>query len=250
MKKFEVITIFPEIISDYTKIGIVARAIKKNLISIKAFDLRKVTKDSHQTVDDRPYGGGVGMVLKPDIMQKAIYKTAGSAKPSQKSGNKIRKDNFASLQRIILLTPQGKVFNQADAKRLAKYNKIIFVSGRYEGFDERIRKLTDEEFSIGDYILMGGELAALVMIETISRFVPGVVGKFESTINESFATANLPNAKRLLEYPQYTRPEVLKVGKKNMSVPKVLLSGDHAKIKKWRLAEALKRTKKRRPDIL
>lgn len=234
--KFEVITIFPEIISDYTKIGIIARAIKKKFISLRAHNLRDFTVDAHKTVDDRPYGGGVGMVLKPDIMYKAIKKVVAAKKNAR--------------ARTILLTPQGKVFNQVHAKRLAKYEKLVFVCGRYEGFDERIRSMVDEEFSIGDYILMGGELPALVMIETISRFIPGVVGKLESTVSESFAEHKGSEAKSLLEYPQYTRPEAFKLGKKNLRVPKVLLSGDHGKIQNWRLAEALKRTKKRRPDIM
>ena len=236
MKKFEVITIFPEIVSDYTKIGIVARAIKKKFISLQPHDLRAFTSDPHKTVDDRPYGGGFGMVLKPDIMHQAIKKVVGAKN--------------AAKTRTILLTPQGKVFNQAHAKRLSKYDKLVFVCGRYEGFDERISSMVDEEFSIGDYVLMGGELPALVMIETISRFIPGVVGKFESTVSESFAEHKGSDAKSLLEYPQYTRPEVLKIGKKTLRVPKVLLSGDHGKIEKWRLEEALKRTKKRRPDIM
>lgn len=225
MTKFKVITIFPELIDDYKKISIIARGIKKKFISIQGINLRDFTNDPHKTVDGRPYGGGAGMVLKPDIMQKAIKKTA--------------KKN----SRIILLTPQGKVFNQAHAKRLAKYDDIVFISGRYEGFDERIVLMVDEEMSVGDYVLMGGELPALVMIEAISRYVPGVVGKEESVASDSFSDG-------LLEHPQYTRPEALKVGKKTMKVPAVLLSGDHAKIKAWREAEALKKTKKRRPDLL
>lgn len=228
MTKFDIITIFPEIITDYTKISIIARAIKKKLISIKAHNLRSFTNDPHKTVDDRPYGGGFGMVLKPDVMQKAIKKVTG-------------KKN--SKKRIILLTPQGKVFNHEHAKRLSKYKQIVFVSGRYEGFDERIRSMVDEEFSIGDYVLMGGELPSLVMIETISRYIPDVVGKEGSVKGDSFSN-------NLLEYPQYTRPVSLKVGSKNMKVPKVLLSGNHKDIEKWRMEESLKRTKKRRPDLL
>jgi len=240
--KFSIITIFPEMVNDYANVSIIARAISKKLISIKAHDLRSFAKDSHHTVDDRPYGGGFGMVLKPDIMHKAIQKVSGKKSKSAK-----RK------QKVILLTPQGKKFNQTDAKKLSKMQNLIFVSGRYEGFDERIRSMVDDEFSIGDFILMGGELPALVMIEAISRFIPGVVGKFGSIVNESFADLNLAGEnqlKSLLEYPQYTRPEILKIGAKKMKVPKVLLSGNHAKIVSWRFEEALKRTKKRRPDIL
>jgi tRNA (guanine37-N1)-methyltransferase len=226
---YDVLTLFPEIIADYTKISIVARAIKNKVIQINAHNLRDFTKDSHKTVDDTPYGGGAGMVLKADIMQKAITAL-------EKKSKKLK-------TRTILLTPQGKVFNQKHGERLAKYDRLIFVSGRYEGFDERIRSMVDEEFSIGDYVLMGGELPSLVMIEAISRFIPGVVGKSESVKGDSFSNG-------LLEFPQYTRPEVLKIGKRNMRVPKVLLSGNHKNIADWRMEESLKRTKKRRPDLL
>ncbi len=235
MIKFDVITIFPELINDYKKVSIVARAVAKKLISLKAHNLRDYTTDSHQTVDDRPYGGGAGMVLKPDVMFKAIKKVAGLK---------------SKAKRTILLTPAGKTFNQKEAKRLAKFKQLVFICGRYEGFDERISSMVDEEFSIGDYVLMGGELPALVMIETISRFIPNVVGKEESVNSETFADAN----NNMLEYPQYTRPEIFKIGSgkkaKVMAVPKILLSGNHAEIAKWRQAEALKKTKKLRPDLL
>jgi tRNA (guanine37-N1)-methyltransferase len=146
-------------------------------------------------------------------------------------------------KRIVLLTPQGKKFSHAMAKRLAKYEELIFISGRYEGFDERIRSFVDEEISIGDYVLMGGELPALVISEAVLRFVPGVLGKLESSVAESFSEG-------LLEYPHYTKPEKFKVGRKVLWVPKVLLTGHHANIDEWRRKEALKRTKKRRPDLL
>ncbi|MBU6447639.1 tRNA (guanosine(37)-N1)-methyltransferase TrmD [Patescibacteria group bacterium] len=226
--RFDVITVFPEIVSDYKKLGIIARAISKKLISIHARNLRDYAVDERKTVDDRPYGGGFGMVLKPDIMLKAIKDVAG------RSGKKTR---------IILLTPAGRVFSQAHAKRLANYDRLVLVSGRYEGFDERISKFVDEEISIGDYVLMGGELPALVMIEAISRFIPGVVGKQESVQTETFSDG-------ILEYPQYTRPEILKAGKKYLRVPKILLSGDHKKIEIWRADQALKKTKKIRPDLI
>ena len=235
MTTFEVLTIFPEMITDYAKVSIIARAIQKKYIAIKSRDLRASTNDAHKTVDDRPYGGGVGMVLKADIIQKALI-TMKASKSVKTVGKK--------KTRVILVCPQGQVFTQKTAQRLAMYDRIVFVSGRYEGFDERVRTLVDEELSIGDYIVMGGELPALVMIESIARCIPGVVGKFESTENESFSDP------LLLEYPQYTRPEVLTVGKRNMRVPKVLLSGNHAEIASFRADEALKRTKKRRPDLL
>lgn len=222
-----------------------ARAQAKQLIKFRAHDLRCFTADKHKTVDDRPYGGGVGMVMKVDVIAKALQAlqklTPTSPPPSRGRKNKKK---FPSLEgrgkgRVILLTPQGKVFNQKHAKRLAKYDRLILISGRYEGYDERIRKLVDEEISIGDYILTGGELPAMVVVDAVARLVPGVVGKTESLVNESFSES-------LLEYPQYTKPAVF--GK--MKVPKVLLSGNHAKINEWRKKEALKRTKKRRPDLL
>lgn len=219
-----VVTLFPEFIEQYSSFGIVARAIKRKLVKISAINLRKFSFDKRGTVDDRPYGGGVGMVLRPDVVINAITKL-------RKKGS-----------RVVLLTPQGKVFDQKLAKKLSKYGDLIFVSGRYEGFDERVRKFVDEEISVGDYVLMGGELPALVITETILRLVPGVLGKDESADTESFSET-------LLEYPQYTKPEVLKVGKKTLRVPKVLLTGHHANMNKWRHDEAVKRTKKRRPDL-
>ena len=239
LMKFDIITIFPEFIDEYSKIGIIARAISKKLISVKAHQLRDFSTDAHHSVDDRPYGGGVGMVLRADVMQRAIKKVAGRAAKSAAKNKK---------QRVVILSPQGKVFSQAHAARLAKYDSLVLISGRYEGFDERILSMADEQISIGDYVLMGGELPALVVIETVSRFIEGVVGKFESTLDESFAVAK--SGKQMLEYPQYTRPEVLKVGNKNARVPKVLLSGDHAKVNEWRAEKSLSRTQKQRPDLL
>lgn len=220
-----VLTLFPDFVEQYKKFGIIKRAIKNKVLKFKAINLRVYSFDSRGTVDGRPYGGGVGMVLRPDVTVKAI--------------KKLRKQK----SRVILLTPQGKVFNQTHAKRLTKYDELIFVSGRYEGFDERIRQFVDEEISLGDYVLMGGELPALVISEAVLRLTPGVLGKDESADNESFSQG-------LLEYPQYTKPEVFKSGNKTMKVPKVLLTGHHAKIESWRRSEAIKRTKKRRPDLL
>lgn len=224
-----IITLFPEFIEHYTGFGIIARAIKSRLVKFSAVNLRRFAIDKRGTVDDRPYGGGVGMVLRPDVIAKAISKTTGNA-------NK-------KTTRVIMLTPQGKPFNQATAKRLAKYEHLVFVSGRYEGFDERARKFVDEEISIGDYVLMGGELPALVVSEAVLRLIPGVLGKLESADAESFSAS-------MLEYPQYTKPEVLVHKNKKLRVPKVLLTGHHGNVAKWREEEALKRTKKRRPDLL
>lgn len=226
--KISIITLFPSFIEDYLKFGIIARAVKNKLAQIKAVDLRQFGLDQRKTVDHPPYGGGLGMVLRPDVVIKAIKKAVGRSR--QKT-------------RVILLTPQGKRFSQKHAQRLAKYDQLIFVAGRYEGFDERVRKFVNEEFSIGDYVLMGGELPALVISEAVLRLVPGVLGKDSSAEQESFAF-------NLLEYPQYTKPEVLEVDGKKMRVPKVLLSGHHANIEQWRHEQAVKRTKKRRPDLL
>ncbi len=229
MKKtfqISIITLFPEFIEHYAGFGIIARAIKRGLVKFLAVDMRKFGLDARKTVDDRPYGGGLGMVLRPDVVIKSIQKTRGQRKA-----------------RVILLDPQGKPFTQAHAKRLAKYDHLIFVSGRYEGFDERVRKFVDEEISVGDYVLMGGELPALVISEAVLRLVPGVLGKNESADNESFSDG-------LLEYPQYTKPEVLEISGKKLRVPKVLLTGHHANVEHWRKEESIKRTKKRRPDLL
>jgi tRNA (guanine37-N1)-methyltransferase len=228
--RITIITLFPEFIEAYSRFGIIAKAIKHKLFILQAINLRQFGVDERQTVDDRPYGGGVGMVLRPDVMLKAIQ--SAIKRPSA----------VAKKQRVILLTPQGKQFKQADAKRLTRYDRLVFISGRYEGFDERIRQFVDEEISIGDYVLMGGELPALVVSEAVLRLVPGVIGKLESTTRESFADG-------MLEYPQYTKPEVLKIGKKAYRVPKVLLTGHHRNIDTWRQQEAQKRTKKRRPDL-
>ncbi len=229
----QVITLFPEFIEQYKSFGIVARAIKNKIVKFDAVNLRSFSFDKRGTVDDRPYGGGLGMVLRPDVVIKAI--------------TKIRQQSGKKKTHVVLLTPQGKVFDQKLAKKLSKQENLVFVSGRYEGFDERVRKFVDEEISVGDYVLMGGELPALVVSEAVLRLIPGVLGKNESADAESFS-------EKMLEYPQYTKPEVLEVkvnGKvKKMPVPKVLLTGHHANVEQWRKEEAFKRTQKRRPDLL
>lgn len=222
----KIITLFPEFVQSFAEaFGIIKRAKKLKLLTFNAVDLRRFGLGNRLTVDGRPYGGGVGMVLRPDVLKKAI----DQAKKGGKS-------------RVVLLTPQGQLFTQKEARRLAKYDRLILVCGRYEGFDERIRRFVDEEISIGDYVLMGGELPALVVSEAVVRLRPGILGKAESADWESFS-------ENLLEYPQYTKPEVWKVGKKILRVPKILLSGNHSRVDTWRLAESVKRTKKRRPDI-
>jgi tRNA (guanine37-N1)-methyltransferase len=209
MVNFYVITIFPEVFESYLKTSILGRAQKNKLIKINLVNLRDFTVDKHKTVDDKPYGGGPGMVFKI----KPIYKTV----------HKLTTHNPQPKTRVILFSTRGKKFNQKTAKRLSKYKNLILICGRYEGVDERVAKyIADEELSIGDYILSGGELPAMVLIEAVSRHLSGVLGKEES----------LEELKG--SYPVYTRPEVFVVRGKKWCVPKVLLSGDHKKIKEWR----------------
>ena len=220
--KIDILTLFPKMFKGPFDESIVKRAQEKKLVEVKIHNLRKWAKDKHKTVDDRPFGGGVGMVL----MIEPIYKALKELR---------QKDS-----KVILLTPQGKVFNQKLAKKLSKEKHMIFICGHYEGVDERIREhLIDEEISIGDYVLTGGELPAMVVIDTLVRLIPGVLEKPEAIKNESFST-------KTLEYPQYTRPANFKGWK----VPETLLSGNHKKIAAWRKKKSLERTKKRRPDLL
>jgi tRNA (guanine37-N1)-methyltransferase len=240
MKKLniKIITLFPKFVEDFVEnFGIVRRAIQLKLLGIQAINLRKFGLDTRGTVDGRPYGGGAGMVLRADVLLKAVT----SAVSKQQSVNRKK-------QRIILLTPQGKKFHQKDAHRLAKYDELVLVCGRYEGFDERIRKFVDEEISLGDYVLMGGELPALAISEAVMRLRKGILGKDESAVKESFSDGGL-------EYPQYTKPEILEIrdkrlGNRKYRVPKVLLTGHHKNIEEFRQSESIKRTKKRRPDLV
>ena len=221
--KFNVITLFPETINSLTDYSILGRAIEANVIEIKTYNLRDFGIGKHKQVDDTPYGGGAGMVMKVDVFDKVI--------------EHVRKDNPDT--HIILLTPKGKTFSQKEAKKLSRRKNVTLICGHYEGFDERVRSLADVEISIGDYILSGGEIAAVAVIDSISRLVLGVLGKEESHIHESFEGG-------LLEYPQYTNPREYK----GMKVPEVLLSGNHKEIEKWRRREAEKITKTRRNDLL
>jgi len=221
--KYHIITTQPQIYDSFLKTGLVARGIQKGIINIKIHSLYDYGLGVHRSIDDTPYGGGAGMVIRVDIADKALAKL--------KCKNKKAK--------TILLTPQGKRLRQPDAKRLAKQNELILISGRFEGYDERIRKLACEEISIGDYVLTAGDLPAMVLIEAVSRQLPGFIEKKESLKTESFEND-------LLEYSQYTRPFEFK-GKK---VPKILLSGNHAQIEAWRKKEALNRTQERRKDLL
>jgi tRNA (guanine37-N1)-methyltransferase len=212
---FDIITIFPKIFDSFLKESFIKKAQEKGLIKIRIHNLRDFTTDKHRTVDDKPYGGGLGMVLKIEPIYKAVRKIKSNTK-NQKS-------------KIILFTPRGKQFNQKMAYQLSKLDRIIMICGRYEGVDERVAKyIADLQLSIGPYDLMGGELPAMVVIETITRLIPGVIGKPEFLKERVFK-------KGFVEYPQYTRPEVFSP-KKGVywKVPKVLLSGNHRRIKEWR----------------
>ena len=220
--KIDILTLFPKMFKGPFDESIIKRAQDKGLVEIKSHNIRNWAKDRHKTVDDRPYGGGTGMVLMVEPLYKAL------------------KDLRGKNTKVILMTPQGKPYKENDAKRLSKINHLIIIAGHYEGFDERIREnLVDEEISIGDYVLTGGEIPAMVITDSVVRLIPGVLEKEDATINESFSEG-------LLEYPQYTRPEDFKGWK----VPNILLSGNHKEIAKWRKEKALEKTKSRRPDLL
>jgi tRNA (guanine37-N1)-methyltransferase len=217
MLKFDIITIFPEIFDSYLKESFVKKAQLKKLVSIKIHNLRDFTRDRHKTVDDRPFGGGLGMVFKVEPIYKAVKKI--------KKGKKAK---------VILFTPRGKSFNQKTAYQLSKLNQIIMICGRYEGVDERVAKnIADMELSIGDYDLLGGELPAMVVMETTVRLMPGVVGK------PQFLQERITKSKGFIEYPQYTRPEIFKPkGGRKWKVPEVLISGNHKEIENWRKKQA------------
>ncbi|MCR4397175.1 MAG: tRNA (guanosine(37)-N1)-methyltransferase TrmD [Candidatus Saccharicenans sp.] len=221
--RFDIITIFPGMFASLFSAGVVKKALEKGVLEIKVHDLRDYTTDKHRQVDDRPYGGLEGMVLKPE----PIFRAVEALKEPQGSVT-------------CLLTPQGERLDSRLAEELAHSRQLILICGRYEGVDERvIDHLVDREISIGDYVLTGGELAAAVVVEAVSRFVPGVVGKEESVRHDSFTAG-------LLDFPQYTRPREFR----GYRVPAVLFSGDHQKIARWRLKKALEKTLARRPDLL
>lgn len=230
---FHIITIFPEIFNSYFNEGILKRAQKNEIIKIIAHNLRDWTTDKHKTVDDTPYGGGAGMVMKIEPLYKAI-----EALKLQIINYKLQINNKSKTQntKIVILSAKGKKWDQQMAKKYSKLDNIIMVCGRYEGVDERIKKFIDEEISIGDYVLTGGELGAMVMVDSITRLLPGALGNVESSEDESHTKPGV------LEYPQYTRPEVFEMEGKKYSVPKVLLSGNHEEIRKWR--EGKKKIKK------
>lgn len=230
-----VITLFPDMFKAVSEFGVTGRAIKRNLITLECWNPRDFTKDKYNTVDDRPYGGGAGMLMMVQPLKDAIYQAKQALQDRQfQTGEEI------TPPKVIYLSPQGRKLDQAGVETLAKNQNLILICGRYEGIDERlIATDVDEEWSIGDYVLTGGELPAMVLIDSIARFVPEVLGKAESAQADSFAQG-------LLDHPHYTRPELLD----GLSVPEILLSGNHEQIRKWRLRESLKRTLQRRPELL
>lgn len=221
MRRYDIVTLFPEIFSGPLDESILGRAQEKGLVQVRVHDLRNWTRDRHRVVDDVPYGGGAGMVLKPEPVFEAV-------------------DSLREAEsRVLLLSPQGERFDHEMACCLAEVRHLIFLCGRYEGFDERVRTLADHEISIGDYVLSGGELPSLVVIDAVVRLVPGVVGDQDSVRHDSFATG-------LLDHPHYTRPPEYQ----GLHAPEVLQSGDHEQIRRWRRKEALRRTLLRRSDLL
>lgn len=224
--KIFVVTAFPKLVRGPLDESIIKRAVGKEIVSIKILDLRDFTNDKHKQVDDYPYGGGAGMILKPEPFFRAV--------------EHIKAQEVLENPRVILMTPQGKSYTQDRAKSLARESDLIFLCGHYKGIDERVREyLVTEEISIGDYVLTGGELAAAVVIDSVVRLLPGAIGDFDSALSDSFENG-------LLDCPYYTRPE----GYRGMKVPQILLSGHHAEIEKWRKDKSLERTEIRRADLL
>lgn len=222
--RFDVVTLFPEFVSTVVRYGVTGRAVEQKRLQLQCWNPRDYTRDRHQTVDDRPYGGGPGMVMQPEPLSRCI-EAARDAVPDSK---------------VILLSPQGRLLTQQSVCSLAGRTGMILVAGRYEGIDERlIEALVDEEWSIGDYVLSGGELAAMVLIDAVARMLPGVLGDAESAQQDSFMEG-------LLDCPHYTRPEIWR----ERPVPQVLLSGNHAAIARWRRGQALGRTRERRPELI
>ena len=222
---FSIVTIFPSLIESCLQSGIVARARNEGIVEIEPIDLRSFTHDKHRTTDDRPFGGGEGMVMTPEPLSLAL-------------SNTIREEVLD--RKVILLSPQGRRFRQETAAELQRQQQLIFICGRYEGVDERFRaKYVDDEISVGDFILSGGELPALMVVDAVTRLLPGVLGCADSAANDTFS-------RYLLKHPQYTRPRTFE----KMEVPEVLFSGDHKRIEEFRFIESVKRTIERRPDLL
>ena len=228
--RIDIVTIFPAMVEGALRAGVVGRAIERGTLDVNVHDLREYTTDRHRVVDDVPYGGGPGMVLKPEPLFRAIEGVAGTSE---------------HRPYVVLTSPQGTPLTQEVGERLSRQLHVLILCGRYEGVDERVRSRVDEEISIGDYVLSGGELAALVITDVAARFIPGVVGDEQSVVDDSFSRG-------LLDFPQYTRPaEIAGTGEDDrLKVPDVLLSGNHAEIRRWRKRESLTRTLARRPELL
>jgi tRNA (guanine37-N1)-methyltransferase len=223
--RFEIVTIFPRMIEAGLAEGVVGRAVARGVIDVKVHDLRAFTVDRHRSVDDVPYGGGPGMVMKPEPLVKAVeHIVATTGRPGA----------------VILLSPQGRRFTQVEAQRLRRLGSLVLICGRYEGIDERVRELVaTEELSVGDFVVSGGELPALIVVDAVSRLVPGVVGDGQSVEQDSFSRG-------LLDHPHYTRPPAYQ----GLQVPEVLLSGHHAQVERWRRTAALRQTLRARPELL
>jgi tRNA (guanine37-N1)-methyltransferase len=253
LMRFEILTIFPEMLRGFFEFGVVGRAQKTGLVEIGVRDLREFTHDRHRTVDDRPFGGGEGMVLKAEPLAGALD-ALGILPLAERSAESRRREA------VVLLSAQGRPFTQAVARELAEFERVVLICGRYEGVDERVNTLyCDRELSIGDYVLSGGELAAAVVLDAVARLVPGVLGNEASSEFESFGagdaaiTADVEGVPRsqhgaggLLDYPHYTRPAEFR----GMAVPEVLMGGDHAAVRRWRREQQLRKTLKNRPDLL
>jgi len=231
MLRFDIITIFPEFFREAIDYGIIRRARAAKLVDIEAHDLRQWTSDRHHVVDDRPFGGGDGMILKPEPIFAGVEALTGESK----------RENYKAGTRVILLSAQGRVFSQAFARDLSENaSQVVLLCGRYEGVDERVSEaLITDEVSIGDYVLSGGEPAAMVIVDAVVRLLPGALGSETSALNESFSEG-------MLDHPQYTRPHDFR----GMKVPDVLLGGNHAEIERWRRDAALAKTRRNRPDLL
>jgi tRNA (guanine37-N1)-methyltransferase len=251
--RFDLITIFPEFFGGPLEHGIVRRAREAGIIDLYVQDLREFTKDRHRTVDDRPFGGGEGMVLKPEPLFEAVEALLGHS-VGDSGKQRVRDENTA----IVLLSASGKLFRQETARRFAKLERIVFICGRYEGVDERVAEhLATDEISVGDFVLSGGELPAMLVVDAVTRLLPGALGNEASTENESFSAGSaVPHGAQhagslrgdgvSLDYPHYTRPAEFR----GWAVPEVLIGGNHAEVAKWRRAAAVEKTRRNRPDLL
>ena len=255
--RFDLITIFPEFFTGPLDHGIVRRAREAGIVQIHVQDLREFTRDRHKTVDDRPFGGGEGMVLKPEPLFEAVEKLLGHP-----MGDATQPPSLPAGTAVVLLSAAGKLFTQESARRLVGLERIVLICGRYEGVDERVAEhLATDELSIGDFVLSGGELPAAMIVEAVTRLIPGALGNEDSTVNESFSADGadaagaqqtaflqkmISNGRGILDYPHYTRPQIFR----GWDVPEVLMSGNHEEIRRWRCEKALEKTRRNRPDLL